>query len=180
MKSQNIMSEGQEPNLILYPTRLKTLLGLAASLAAVAAGILMVSSGDVWHTGIGIVCSGFFGLGSLMYLVSLVHPFPVLVVNEEGIQQCGLLWNVFVAWEDIAAIISLKGRYASLSVYLSESGKETFSARYPRRWRFSRLFGEMPAISLPQLLLPISAQQVLEALQKAHRQQIEDNNITIR
>jgi hypothetical protein len=180
MNSQNTLSESQEPNLILYPTRLKTFLGLAGSLMFVAAGIWVVSFGDVWHIDIGIVCLGFFGLCSLLYLVGLVRPFPVLVVNEEGIQQRGPLWNVFVAWEEIAAIISLKGRYASLSVYLSESGRETFSARYPRLWRISRLFGEVPALSLSQLLLPVPAQQVSEALQKRYQQQIEEYNITIR
>jgi len=43
MISQNALSESQEQNLILYPARLKMLLGLAGSLAFVAAGIWIVS-----------------------------------------------------------------------------------------------------------------------------------------
>lgn len=178
MDSQNTLYESQ--NLILYPTRLKMLLGLAGSLAFVAVGLWMNSSGNIVLISIGIIAICFLGLCSLIFLINLIHPFPVLVVNEDGFQQRSPLYNVFVAWEEIAAITVLKGRYASLNIYLSESGKVTFSARYPRSWRISRSFGEMPALSLSQLFLPAPAQYMLETLQERYQRQIEKYDILIR
>lgn len=178
MNSQNTLNESQ--NLILHPTRLKMLLGLVGSLAFVAVGLWMASSGNILLISIGIISISFFGLCSLIFLVSFIHPFSVLVVSEEGFQQRSPLYNVFVAWEEIAAITVFKGRYTSLNIYLSESGKETFSARYPRSWRISRLFGGMPALSFSQLFLPVPAQTVSEVLQESYQRQIEKYDILIR
>ncbi len=182
MNSRNTLIESQEHTLILYPARLKMLLGLAGSLACIVAGAWMVLLSDVLFISIGVICIGFFGLCGLICLVGLIRPFRVLVVNEERIQQQSLLWNVFVAWGEIDAIISSEGRAASLNVYLSESGKETFSARYPRLGRVSRLFGglPLPAISLSGLMLPFPVQQVSEILQTRYQRQIEQYHITVR
>lgn len=181
MKNQNTLSEGPEQNLVFYPTRLRMLLGFAGSFAFVACGLWMaLSSGDVWHISIGAVCIAFFSLCGLIPFLLLVRPGPILIVNEEGMQQRNPLLNVFVAWEEIAAIIPLKGRNGYLNVYLSESGKQTFSARYPRLWRISRAFGELPALSFSQLLLPLPAQQVSKAIQERYQRQIDQYGIVIR
>ncbi len=180
MNSQITLNESQD--LTLYPARLKIFLGLAGSLAIVAACLwVVVPSGNILNTFMGSIGIIFFGLGALVFLFNFVNPLPVLVANEEGIRQRGLFWSVFVAWEEIAAIIASKGRNATLNIYISESGERTFSARYPRSWRISRLFGEgMPALSVPWLLLPIPAQRVSEILQERYQRQIEEYDILIR
>lgn len=140
MNNQNAVIERQEHTLILYPTRLKMLFGLAGTLVSIVASAWMVSLDEVWFISAGIIGIGLCGLGGLICLVGLIRPFRILVVNEEGIQQPSLLGNVFVAWGEIDAIILSEGRPASLNVYLSESSRETFSARYPRPHRIIRLF----------------------------------------
>ncbi len=182
MNSRNTLIESQEHTLILYPARLKMLLGLAGTLACVAVGAWMVSLAEVWFISIGIMCISFFGLCGLICLVGLIRPFRILVVNEEGIQQQSLLRNVFVAWKEIDAIISFEGSIASLNVYLSDSGRETFAARYPRLGRVSRLFGglPLPAISLSELMLPFPVQQVSGILQTRYQRQIEQYQINVR
>ena len=181
MNNQNALSESQEQSLIIYPGRLKMLLGLAGSLAfvAIGLGLGMGLSGDLWHKSIGIVCISFFGFGVLMFLIGFIHPFPILVVNEQGIQQRSLFLNRFVAWEETDAIISTQGRYASLNIFLSEAGEETFSTRYPRLRHFSHLVGQMPALSVYEFLLPVSARNLSTVLQERYREQIEEYNIII-
>src|SRR5258708_25005310 len=121
MNYQNSIREALEQKLILSTSRLKMLLGLAGSLAFVAIGIWILPFDDPWHFGMRILCIGFFGLGVLVTLVGLVRPFPVLIVNDEVIQQPGLFGNVFAPWEEIDVIRSIKGSTLSLCIYLSES-----------------------------------------------------------
>ena len=181
MNSQITLNESQD--LILYSARLKMLLGLAGSLAFVAACLWMVVSSDnILNISVGIVGISFFGLGILVFFINLISPFPVLVVNEEGIRQRSFFRSVFVAWEEIAAIISSEGRSATLNIYFSKSGKKTFSARYSRSWpwRIFLLFGEMPGLSLSQFFLPVPAQRVSEILQERYQRQIEAYDILVR
>lgn len=170
----------QEQKLTLHPSRLKMLLALVGSLACVVIGIWMVMSGDLWQMGLGIISISFFGLGVPIFLIGLVRPFPVLKINAEGIRQQSFFGSIFVAWEEVDTILATRGRTASLTVYLSETGKETFSVRHPRRWRISRLFGDLPPITLSPLLLPFPPQQVSEMLQMNYQQQIEEYHITLR
>lgn len=181
------LSESQQPPLILYSARLKMLLVLIASLAFVAAGVWMVSLGNVRGLIIGIISAAFFGLCGLVCLVMLIRPLRILVVNEEGIQQGGL-WNLFVAWEEINAIRAIEGRFASLAVYVSDAGRETFTARYPRLVpRSASLLKSLvplpqeflPVLSISEMALPVSAHQVIAMLQTRYQRQIERYNIDV-
>lgn len=165
------------------------LLVLIASLAFVAAGVWMVSLGNVRGLIIGIVSAAFFGLCGLVCLVMLIHPFRILVVNEEGIQQGGLLRNLFVAWEEINAIRAIEGRFASLAVYVSDAGRETFTARYPRLVpRATYLLRSLiplppqflPVLMISETVLPVSAHRVIEMLQTRYQRQIERYTIDVR
>ncbi len=113
----------------------------------------------------------------------------ILVVNEEGIQQGGLLWNLFVAWEEINAIRALEGSVASLAVYVSDAGRETFTARYPRLAPTSAsslkslvpLSQEfLPVFTISETVLPVSAHRVIEMLQTRYQRQIERYDIDVR
>lgn len=184
MNNQNTQGGiGRGHVLILYPAPSRMLVGLTLGLLLVAAGIWEIvsglSGGLPWSIGIGIVTIVLFGLLSLPFLGALARPFPVFVVNEEGIQQRGPFPNVFVAWNEIATIRSSIGVF--LYVDLSEAGRKTFSARSPWRWRLTRLSFIRPiAIFLNPFWSPLPAQQLIEILQERYQKQIEDYHIALR
>ena len=180
MRSQNILSKTEEQNFIFFPSRLKLLFLLALSILLVAVGIWVFLDGDPSHSFIGILCTGFFGLGILVVIFMSIKRRPFLIVDDVGFHRWSLFgWEYCIAWEEIDLIFPVKqGWVYALNIHISDSGMETLSARYPKSGYFLRLLtGCNSAISLAAS--PISAQRLIEAIQKRYQNQLERNGILI-
>lgn len=175
------VSEDEEQALILYPSRQKVLLLFVGALVLVVAGaFILPRSSNPWNVGFDILVIVFFGLCALVTIFMLVKPSPLLNVNDEGFHQWSFFGNYLISWEEIAFIFLSTARLSSsLNVYLSEAGLETFSARYPWRGRFCRLFGNL-VTAIPFITSPISAQQIFDTIQEKYQKQIEQYNIYVR
>ncbi len=182
MNYQDSLSEADEEVLILYPSRQKMLLLLAGSLVFVVAGVfLFLNASNLVNEGLDVFTIVFFGLCALVLIFMLVKSYPLLQMNDEGFRQWSL-WgkNYLISWEEIAFIFLSTGRLSSsLNIYLSETGLETFSARYPWRGRFCRLFGRLVMV-ISSSMSPVPVQEILETMQKRYQRRIEQYDIYVR
>ncbi|HZO73145.1 MAG TPA: STM3941 family protein [Ktedonobacteraceae bacterium] len=181
MNYQDSVSQADEQALILYPSRQKVLLLLIGSLIFVGIGIfLFPNASNPLNAGLEVFVIVFFGLCALASIFMLVKPFPLLQASNEGLRSGTFFGDYLISWGEIDFIFFSKTRgISTLNVYLSETGLQTFSVRYPRRGRLRRLFGG-PAAAVPLTLLPLPAQQIFDTIQERYQKQIEQYNIYVR
>ena len=82
----------------LKPSPWRLLLLLAISSGFVAIGLFLLSrseSIEAW------LCVGFFGLGAIVALVSLIPGSSYLELRPDGIEICSLFRKWFVRWGDV-------------------------------------------------------------------------------
>lgn len=97
-------------NLIIFPSLKNLLLGLLVSLMFVAIGFGMIFASDpMWLKKILINVVGylgllFFGLCSIIFLIKLMFPMPILVVDEKGFKMQSLGGNLKLKWDEILEI----------------------------------------------------------------------------
>ena len=82
----------------LKPSPWRLLLLLAISAGFVALGVFLISSGE--RLG-GWLCAGFFGLGVLVAIVSLLPGSSYLDLSSNGIEIRALYRKWFVRWTDV-------------------------------------------------------------------------------
>ena len=83
----------------LYPSKLKTILYLLVCSAFTTIGIFMLLEGDEEFMGWLGVC--FFGLGVLVFFISLFPSANYLKLDENGFEVCNLYRKTRYNWQDI-------------------------------------------------------------------------------
>ncbi len=182
MKSQNV---------ILYPSKKKLLALLAIPILLVIACIANLL---IYHQLVYILFNSaallFFTWMGVIFVYRLLVPFPILIINDEGIQSYQTHRQhapVTVKWEEIAVIQRSRILlYTYFRVTLSPEGMQAFLSRKTHLNRFSTFFLQrraarpQPVIILAQLILPISVEQLIAQIQLSDQAQIEQNHIFIR
>ena len=97
-------------NLIISPSSKNLLWGLIGSLIFVAIGLVMIFESDpLWLkkiiiNGIGYLGLLFFGFCSIVFLVKLIFPMPIFIVDEKGVKTQSLGGELKLKWEEILDI----------------------------------------------------------------------------
>lgn len=84
--------------MTLRPSPWKTLALMAVSAIFVAAGVWMLPEEPL----IGYLCVSFFGLGLIVFPISLLPNASYLRLTREGFTFCSLFRSHTVAWTDVA------------------------------------------------------------------------------
>jgi hypothetical protein len=161
--------------LVLYPSKLKTILIAAGALIFVCSGLSFV----IWQDEVGlsfwmiVICSWvgipFFGFGFLYACYRLIVPKPALIVNHEGIfDNASAISAGLVKWDEIADVfVSDFMGQSFLSVVPVDI--EAFLQRQPvfKIWLMKANAGLVAApINIPQSMLRMKVEELASEIQK--------------
>lgn len=95
-----LMIENQQ-ELTLYSSKRKYLLLLIVSLVLMTGGLAMLRDGEAS----GWFVSGFFGLCSLVFIITMLPGASYLRLSTEGYEVCSLFRKHTVKWRDIGPLV---------------------------------------------------------------------------
>ncbi|MFJ5926223.1 STM3941 family protein [Kitasatospora sp. NPDC092948] len=153
------------PPTVYRTSRAKTVRLVAGCLAFVAAGVLLVVTGE--SVGLNAICILFFGLGAVVLPISLILWGPELVLDADGL-ECRQLGRIH--WAEIRSAevweighqrwIELTGHYgATFPPRPSRYG--TWMARHSRR-------GDVGTARIRAAVLPVDVWTALDCIRRHH------------
>ena len=136
-----------------YASKGKTALLTLASVAMTAASIFAIGHNEFLIRIVGWVGVVFFGLGLCVALRDILRRGPVVVINEEGIED-RRLWSGAIPWDEIedVTVEQVKGSGSSsrfLAVHVEDPDRYLIQAPFYRRW----LMRLNPALGFPKLCI---------------------------
>lgn len=158
-------------------SRTKMLLALGGALLFVVGGSVIVRGGnrplDVVAGWSAIV---FFGACAVYALMRLLKPTPALVINAKGIHDNASALGVgFLAWDDIAEMRPYMFRNQTF-LGIMPKDLDGLLARQPAWRRLAIQFNLMtggPAVSIPQVILPMTVAELLRTINRRFRRPVE-------
>jgi hypothetical protein len=166
------MSTSSDP-IVIYPSKLKSLGLLVWCLGFVVICIVMLARANVegW-----LLVTSYLGLG-LVILLSLVGAGvalarlilkkPLVTINHDGIQ----FLEVTLAWDEIHELIR-HGPFPRTMLGIMPKNMDAFLARLPpgteRRLRWHLRMHPAP-VNIPQFLLPMTVDQLIDLIQARFR-----------
>jgi hypothetical protein len=149
----------------------------SASLAFVAAGIWMITSGGVYATAVGVVCVIFFSIGLIFFTYRLVRPVPAVQIDGFGVTDRSSAVSLgHLRWEDIASVkidtveIHVHGRairQRMLGIYPDPRVDILSRAKPMTRFllRLNRGMG-LSSINIAESSLPFSLETAVEQMRR--------------
>lgn len=160
------MGESDGQDIIIHHSMLKNVLLSIGSMAMAAGAVfILIHSSDPIKITISICGCLFFGVGSVVMLVSLSRQKSVLVIRTDGFQYKESLSTLrFVSWGEVDSISLWTIRGGDI-ICVSVKNRELFESRLPKRHRImSRAFSSLPPIQIPASMVNSSAIQMVQLM----------------
>lgn len=160
------MGESDGQDIIIRHSMLKNVLLSIGSMAMAAGAVfILIHSSDPLKITISICGCLFFGVGSVVMLVSLSRQKSVIVIRTDGFQYKESLSSLrFVSWGEVDSISIWTIRGSDI-ICVSVKDRELFESRLPKRHRImSRAFSSLPPIQIPASMVNASAIHMVQLM----------------
>ncbi len=159
------------PELIIYPTRSKTLVTVFGSLMFAVAAVFFLLTPDVYARLVGAGALIAFGASGIYATYRLISNAPVVVLNRDGLFDNASPFSVgWMAWSEIERIAPRRTYLARL-IGVVPHDPAAVIARVPphRRWLVSALAGvSQSPVNIPATFLGRRLDEVQRETERYH------------
>ena len=167
------MSQSDFPEIVIYPTRSKTLANIFGSLMFAVAAVFFILTPDLAARLIGVAAFVAFGASAAYATYRLISNTPVIVLNGDGIFDNASPFAVgWIAWAEIDRI-EPRRNYLTRLIGIRPHDRDTVFARVSpyRRWmvRALAVMSHAP-VNIPAALLGRRLDEIQRMIERYHKQ----------
>ena len=159
------------PEIVIYPTRTKTLATVFGSLMFAVAAVFFILTPDIYAQLVGVGALVAFGASTVYATTRLISNAPVVVLNRDGLFDNASPFAVgWMAWAEIERIAPRRTYLARL-IGVVPRDRDSVFARVPshRRWLVRTLAAmSQTPVNIPATFLGRRLDEVQREIERYH------------